>query len=435
MRTAIRAEGLAKRYAIGLVRRERPDTLRELFAHGVRRVWSRAGRRARSDSIWALRDVSFQVQHAEVLGIIGGNGSGKSTLLKILSRITQPTAGRAYLYGRVASLLEVGTGFDRDLTGRENIYLSGAVLGMRRAEIRRKFDEIVAFAEVERFIDTPVKRYSSGMYVRLAFAVAAHLEPEILLVDEVLAVGDAQFQQKCLAKMHSIGQSGRTVLFVSHNMSAVTQLCQRAVLLDAGRLVDDGPPERVVRGYLRSHAPTQAAREWPDLRTAPGGEVARLCAVRVRTAAGVVRETVDIREPVGVEMEYEVLQEGRILMPSYLFFNEEALLLFGANHRDPRWSNRPRPRGRYRSTVWVPGNFFSEGRHFVDAELCVLDPLYNECYESRAVSFHVIEGPEMGAARGDWQGEMGGAVRPLLEWSTEAVGRTAPAVALTEALS
>jgi lipopolysaccharide transport system ATP-binding protein len=245
---AVRADRLSKRYRLGERRRYR--TLREALVEATRTPF-RGRRIAARETIWALRDISFEIRRGEVVGVIGRNGAGKSTLLKILSRITEPTSGRAELYGRVGSLLEVGTGFHSELTGRENIFLSGAVLGMRRAEIESRFDEIVAFAEVERFIDTPVKHYSSGMYLRLAFAVAAHLEPEILLVDEVLAVGDAAFQKRCLGKMSSVASQGRTVLFVSHNMAAVEGLCSRALLLTAGTLAEDGPPRTVIRAYLQ----------------------------------------------------------------------------------------------------------------------------------------------------------------------------------------
>ena len=257
---ALRVEDLSKQYRIG-GNREAYKTLRDTFTDVVVSSFRRAGKllRGRSrraaelgETFWALKDVSFEIKRGEVVGIIGYNGAGKSTLLKILSRITEPTEGYADIYGRVGSLLEVGTGFHPELTGRENLYLNGAILGMKRAEIARKFDEIVAFAEIERFIDTPVKHYSSGMYMRLAFAVAAHLEPEILLVDEVLAVGDARFQKKCFNKMQDVGQQGRTVLFVSHNMPAITRLCQRAILLDGGRVLQDGPSHQVVSAYLNS---------------------------------------------------------------------------------------------------------------------------------------------------------------------------------------
>ena len=249
---AIRVENLSKLYTIGRAQQQRHDTLRDALVAAFQRSHVQA--LERSDELWALRDVSFEIQRGEVVGIIGRNGAGKSTLLKILSRITEPTSGRAEIHGRVGSLLEVGTGFHPELTGRENIYLNGAILGMRRAEIERKFDEIVAFAEIERFLDTPVKRYSSGMYVRLAFAVAAHLEPEILLVDEVLAVGDAAFQKKCLGKMGDVAKEGRTVLFVSHNMAAVENLCSRGFLLRHGHLTHDGPIWQVVETYLSENA-------------------------------------------------------------------------------------------------------------------------------------------------------------------------------------
>jgi lipopolysaccharide transport system ATP-binding protein len=260
---AIRVENLSKLYKIG-ARRNRHDTLRDHLAHGVKSLFSRNGHHSPpsaerlahdvlqpSDTFWALKDVSFEVKRGEVIGIIGRNGAGKSTLLKILSRITEPTSGFAEIHGQVGSLLEVGTGFHPELTGRENIYLTGAILGMKKAEIESKFDEIVAFSEIEKFIDTPVKRYSSGMYVRLAFAVAAHLDPETLIVDEVLAVGDASFQKKCLGKMGDVAKEGRTVLFVSHNTVAVQNLCQRTILLDGGRVSFEGDTHRAMGIYLQ----------------------------------------------------------------------------------------------------------------------------------------------------------------------------------------
>jgi lipopolysaccharide transport system ATP-binding protein len=256
---AITVQGLGKRFHVSATR-EKYYTFRDILAHRLKSIF-RDGRRDTSkkdETIWALKNLSFEVRHGEVVGIIGRNGAGKSTLLKILSRITEPTTGFAEISGRVGSLLEVGTGFHPELTGRENIFLNGAILGMKKAEISRKFDEIVDFAEVSRFIDTPVKHYSSGMYLRLAFAVAAHLEPDILIVDEVLAVGDARFQKKCLDKMQDVGAHGRTVLFVSHNMQAITRLCPRAILLDNGSILEDGPSHKVVRNYLNSGFGTTA---------------------------------------------------------------------------------------------------------------------------------------------------------------------------------
>jgi len=323
-RPSIEVEHLAKRYLIGGHKELQYKTIRDTLASLVRRGETRAVR----ETIWALDDVSFTISSGEAIGIIGRNGAGKSTLLKVLSRITEPTRGYARLHGRVGSLLEVGTGFHPELTGRENIFLNGAILGMGRAEIARKLDEIVAFSEIAQFLDTPVKRYSSGMYVRLAFAVAAHLDADILIVDEVLAVGDASFQRKCLKKMEDIGHHGRTVLFVSHNLASITRLCSRAILLERGRVERDGAAHEVVRFYLHSDLGTTAAREWPDQNSAPGNEAARLRAIRVRTAEGEVTEKIDIRKPVQVEMEWDVLQSGHVLVPNLHFHNEEGLVIF-----------------------------------------------------------------------------------------------------------
>ncbi|HYY41819.1 MAG TPA: polysaccharide ABC transporter ATP-binding protein, partial [Pyrinomonadaceae bacterium] len=333
----IKVENLGKRYRLG--RSQTPyTTLRETLTGALRAPLKRLrGERAANRFVWAVEDVNFTVNAGEIVGIIGRNGAGKSTLLKMLSRITEPTRGRIELYGRVGSLLEVGTGFHAELTGRENIYLNGAILGMVRREIARKFDEIVAFAEVEKFIDTPVKHYSSGMYLRLAFAVAAHLEPEILLVDEVLAVGDARFQRKCLDKMQAVGEQGRTVLFVSHNMPAITRLCPRTILLDGGKVLSDGPSHRVVSTYLNSGLGTTAARTWPDIESAPGDEIVRLCAVRVCNEAGEVADALDIRRPIRIEMEFAVLTGGHKLAPNYHFFNEEGVYVFVSGDTDPDW--------------------------------------------------------------------------------------------------
>jgi lipopolysaccharide transport system ATP-binding protein len=292
---AVRCEGLAKQYRIG--EREPYRALRDVItdaaANSFRRLrsalWHQGSNGHRDEStIWALQDISFQIRRGEVVGIIGRNGAGKSTLLKILSRITEPTRGRAEIWGRVGSLLEIGTGFHPELTGRDNIYLNGTILGMRKAEIARKFDEIVAFSEVEKFIDTPVKRYSSGMYMRLAFAVAAHLETEILMVDEVLAVGDTQFQKKCLGKMGDVARQGRTVLMVSHNMAAIHSLCKRVILLEQGKAVSDGDPAQVTRLYLRG-LERQIAGGVMDLRSSSlsrWGDAIFFSALRLKNAAG-----------------------------------------------------------------------------------------------------------------------------------------------------
>jgi lipopolysaccharide transport system ATP-binding protein len=264
-------------------------------------------------------------------------------LLKVLSRITEPTSGRAELWGRVASLLEVGTGFHPELTGRENIYLNGAILGMRKVEIDRNFDEIVAFAEVAKFIDTPVKFYSSGMYVRLAFAVAAHLEPEILIVDEVLAVGDARFQKKCMNKMQDVGQQGRTVLFVSHSMQSIMRMCDRTILLEHGKVIADGPSHQVISTYLGKGTGSSGERVWPDIQTAPGKDITRLRAVRVCNAQGETIDSVDIREPVCLEMEFDVLKADYMLLPHFNVVNEDNVRVFTTVDVDPEWRRTPRP--------------------------------------------------------------------------------------------
>ncbi|MDY7076053.1 MAG: ABC transporter ATP-binding protein [Chloroflexota bacterium] len=434
---AVRIENLGKQYYIGK-RQEKYGTLRDTLAdafmaplrRSVKLLRGQATGAAELDEvIWALKDVSLEINCGEVVGVIGRNGAGKSTLLKILSRITEPTVGSADIYGRVGSLLEVGTGFHQELTGRENVYLNGAILGMKRSEIDLRFDEIVAFAEVEKFIDTPVKHYSSGMYLRLAFAVAAHLEPEILLVDEVLAVGDARFQKKCLNKMQDVGQQGRTVLFVSHNMPAITRMCERVILLDEGKVLEDGPAYKAVSAYLNSDVGTTAMRQWPDPAKAPGGEVARLRAVCVRAEDGQITDAVDIRRPIAIEMEYEVLKPGHVLLPHFHFINEEGVHVFAALDLDPAWRSRPRPAGHYVSTAWIPGNLLAEGTLFVRANLITLNPDTVQFIVQDAVAFQVIDSIEGNSARGDWTKRLGGVMRPLLKWNTQfdPDGRTAEA--------
>jgi lipopolysaccharide transport system ATP-binding protein len=353
-----------------------------------------------------------------VVGIIGRNGAGKSTLLKVLSRITDPTRGRAELYGRVASLLEVGTGFHPELTGRENVFLNGVILGMRRQEIERNFDEIVAFAEVEKFIDTPVKFYSSGMYVRLAFAVAAHLQPEILIVDEVLAVGDARFQKKCLNKMQDVGQQGRTVLFVSHSMQSIMRMCDRTILLGDGHVLDDGPSARVITTYLGRDLGSMGERTWDEEARRPGGAIARLVAVRVRDEAGKLADSIDIRRPVQLELEYDVLQDGYLLLPHFNLTNEDNVRIFTTLDVDPEWRGRRRPAGRYVSVATAPGNLLAEGTIYVDAALTTLEPSIGVFFARDAVAFQVVDRAEGDSARGDWTGKLSGVVRPKLTWTT-----------------
>ncbi len=375
---------------------------------------------AHPDILWALREVSFNVKRGEVVGIIGTNGAGKSTLLKILSRITAPTKGKITIQGRVSSLLEVGTGFHQELSGRENVYLNGTILGMQKKEIDRKFDEIVAFSGVERFLDTPVKRYSSGMRVRLAFSVAAHLEPEILIIDEVLAVGDAEFQKKCLNKMEDVGREGRTVLFVSHSMPAITRMCERVILLDAGRKLLDGPPHDVVGSYLRGNRQSTGQKQWADITEAPGGDVVRLSSAKATDENGNIIEAHDIRRPVHIEMEYEVLDSGYVLFPTISLFNQEGDLMCVLLDQDLSWRTKKRPSGKYTSKVIVPGNFLWEGQVNINMVMWTLSPFKNkEFYERDVLSFQVVDRMDGDSARGEWRGDLPGVTRPALEWATE----------------
>jgi lipopolysaccharide transport system ATP-binding protein len=415
---AICVENLGKSYRIGGVRPQ-GRSLREALTAAVtapfrRAVAALAGRAAEAseEEIWALKSVSFEVARGEVVGVIGRNGAGKSTLLKILSRITEPTEGRVGIRGRVGSLLEVGTGFHRELTGRENVFLNGAMLGMRRAEIERKFDEIVAFAEIERFLETPVKRYSSGMYMRLAFAVAAHLDPDVLLVDEILSVGDAQFQKKCLGKMEDVAKHGRTVLFVSHHLPSISRLCRSAILLDGGQLVEQGDVHAVTSRYLRVDGDSMAVRVWNDPRSAPGDEVARLLAVRV-LQHGEVTETVDIRHPARIEMDYLNLKDNARLLFSFSIFNDQGVFLFAVADLDEAQGGQPRAPGVYRAIGEIPGNLLSEGTMRIAAEVSTRAPLYQIHFVVHdAVAFQVVDSGEPGSVRAGWGRPLPGVVRP-----------------------
>jgi lipopolysaccharide transport system ATP-binding protein len=415
MPAALAVEGLSKRYRIGEFQASY-GTLRESLARRARRVVSEDHRR-RNEEIWAVRDVSFEVPEGQILGVIGRNGAGKSTLLKLLTRITTPTEGRAEIRGRVGSLLEVGTGFHPELTGRENVFLNGSVLGMKRREIVRKFPEIVEFSGVERFIDTPVKRYSSGMYVRLAFAVAAHLEPEILLVDEVLAVGDAEFQRRCLGRMQDFGASGRTVMFVSHNMQAVARLCDRTILLDEGRVTKDGTSPEVVATYLQSGHGSGSSVAWDD-ETAPGTKTVKMMWVRV-VQDGETVDTADVRHPVGIEIAFRILRPAQPLVPKLKLTSAEGDIVFNALDTDPRWSEPVVP-GEYVSTAWIPGNLLNEGFFSVDVGICSIGlKLHAHTGAANAVSFHVYDPGEGDSSRGSFTGRLRGSIRPLLEWTTE----------------
>ncbi len=417
MKPIIKVEGLGKQYRLG-GQRAAYGTLRESLTAAVaaplRRLRSRNG--SQNETIWALRDVTMSVQPGEVVGVIGRNGAGKSTLLKILSRITEPTLGRVELYGRVGSLLEVGTGFHPELTGRENIQLNGAILGMTRAEIDRKFDEIVAFSEIEKFLDTPVKRYSSGMHMRLAFAVASHLEPEILLVDEVLAVGDAEFQKKCLGKMGDVAREGRTVLFVSHNMTAVQNLCQRVAWMQDGRLLEDGDSRQVISRYLKKSSTPTRGHVWDDPQTAPGNDQVKLHSVSVRPQDGDPTDALTIRTPLIMDFEYWNLQPDTRLNLSLVVFNDEGAIAFNTGPIDePEWHGRAFPAGLFRSSCLVPGDLLNDGTHRIRLHVVKDQSTIIYTHEDVLV-FDVGEDFE---SRSVWYGRVVGAVRPRLTWKTE----------------
>lgn len=437
--TAIKVENISKVYRLG-IKEETENSLLTSIAKMIRSPVSNYKKyrslynfsdldfdntKANTDPnvLWALRNVSFDVNRGELVGIIGRNGAGKSTLLKILSRITPPARGRVEIHGRTSSLLEVGTGFHNELTGRENVYLNGTILGMRKKEVDRKFDEIVDFSGVEKFLDTPVKRYSSGMRVRLAFAVAAHLEPEILIIDEVLAVGDAAFQEKCLNKMQDVGSQGRTVFFVSHNMPAVTRLCKRVIMLNDGQLVADGETHDIVARYMHEGTDSAAERSWPDTAQAPGGDIVRLRSVRIKNKNGELIASVDIRKPVGIEMTYEVIKDGHTLLPHFDVNTDDGVEAFVTLDLDPTWRNKPRPKGVYTATAWVPGNLLTEGSYFINAGMVVIRPhQVVQFWEQEAVSFNVVDPMEGDSARGDWAKELSGVVRPLLDWDNDYSG-------------
>lgn len=423
----IRVENLSKCYRINAARPSEP-TFREMLAHTAKAPLHAVTRRMRragqpedaSDKIfWALKNVSFEVKAGEVIGVIGRNGAGKSTLLKILSRITKPTDGYARIRGRVGSLLEVGTGFHPELSGRENVYLSGALLGMRRNEIARKFDEILAFAEVEKFVDTPVKHYSSGMYLRLAFAIAAHLEPEILLVDEVLAVGDAAFQKKCLGKMGDVAREGRTILYVSHHLGALANLCPRAILLVGGEKVADDESNRVISQYITLGNENQGEKVWTDPKTAPASETVRLSAVRL-ISGGECTTEMDIQKDIQVEVEFTTLKsDAHLGVGMHLFDKLGVTVLASANFHSvnlghDEWFGRPFPIGSFRTVCTIPGNFLNEGRYTLT--VLVLNQITRlEAYAPEILSFIVHD---TGAMRAEFGGTWVGVVRPKLAWET-----------------
>ncbi|GAP19956.1 ABC transporter ATP-binding protein [Leptolinea tardivitalis] len=417
---AIHAENLGKQYIIG----QRPaayttlrETLSTAFSSSVKKLGDGRGE---NNKFWALKDVSFDVQQGQVLGVIGRNGAGKSTLLKLLSRVTDPTEGRAVINGRVGSLLEVGTGFHPELTGRENISLNGAILGMKHSEVERKFDEIVSFAEVEQFIDTPVKRYSSGMYLRLAFAVAAHLEPEILVVDEVLAVGDAEFQRKCLGKMSDVAHQGRTVLFVSHNMSAILRLTDETIVIEKGHLAMRAPTPQAVDYYLSAGFSQEGQRTWlPDEIPADAAPF-KPVSIRVRNPQGNVVDTLRSTEPVTIEIEYELdapITGLRVGM--YLLSMRGEYILTSFDTDDPEQFDRKsiRKAGHYVSRCTLPADMLNEGRFMIAVNASTFR-VKRYFQDEQALTFNI---DAAGAPGMHWPEPRLGPIRPRLTWNIEEV--------------
>lgn len=413
---AIRANQLSKKYRLGSMY-ERQDTLRDLLVSSIRNPFRKKEKNDRQ-TLWALKDVSFEVEQGSVVGIIGRNGAGKSTLLKILSRVTDPTSGTAEIRGRVGSLLEVGTGFHPELSGRENIYLNGAILGMKHSEIDQKFDEIVAFSEVEKFIDTPVKRYSSGMYLRLAFAVAAHLEPDILVVDEVLAVGDAEFQRKCLGKMSDVAKQGRTVLFVSHNMSAIIRLTGETMVMEKGRIIMRAPSVEAVDYYLSQGFSESGERVWLTDELISESKEFTPIALRIRNQQSQVSKTVRSTEEMSIEFEYQLNEPVTGLRIGYYLMSARGEYVFTSFDTDePALYDQyaVREAGRYISSCTIPADTFNEGRYVVGVNASSFR-IKRYFQDERALTFDV---DPTGAPGMQWPERRPGPIRLRLNWTIE----------------
>lgn len=427
MGVVIKVENLSKQYRLGDVG---TGSLKDDFKRFRHRLMGKEDpflqvgevndrtKKSSSDYVWALKDINFEIEQGDVVGIIGRNGAGKSTLLKILSRTTAPTTGSVKVKGRIASLLEVGTGFHGELSGRENIYLNGAIMGLRKWEIDKKLDEIIDFAGVEKYLDTPVKRYSSGMYVRLAFAVAAHLEPDILIVDEVLAVGDAEFQKKCLGKMKDVSRAeGRTILFVSHQIDAISRLCNNGLLLKDGELFYNGSVEKTIKLYHDKLNENNSSIEWTLNK--PGNNIVKLNGVRIVGEDESVSEKLDINKSIKIIIEYEVLIAGEKLTSGINLFNQNGDYLFTSHDIKNARSQIKLGKGKYISAVIIPGNFLAEGIMNVSVSIMSYDPFAIHFHEKNILSFLVVDNLDGESARGIYAGEFPGLVRPILQWETQ----------------
>ena len=415
-----RVENLSKKYIIGHQKQGLQTSLRDVISDGAKSFWQgltgdRKANQDVSEEFWALNDVNFEIKQGDRVGIIGRNGAGKSTLLKILSRITEPTSGRVSIKGRVSSLLEVGTGFHPELTGRENIFLNGAILGMDRSEIKKKFDEIVAFAEVEKFLDTPVKHYSSGMYVRLAFAVAAHLEPEILIVDEVLAVGDAQFQKKCLGKMKDVSGEGRTVIFVSHSMPTITSLCSNVILLDKGQIIKRGNASEVIMQYYTSGISSPASIILSEEDKVVGDEYVQMISGCIRNSTGQISPEISINENFYINLKYKILKECSYkFIPNFHFYTSDGACAFVSSDNKSEVLST----GEYEAECVLPKDFLNDGAYFVGLAISSFDSgIKVHFFEQNILSFNIKDPltDSVGRQHG-YTGLVPGVVRPQLEW-------------------
>jgi lipopolysaccharide transport system ATP-binding protein len=407
---AIVVENLSKMYRLG-ANRASYRTFRESITNLVLKPFQKAAKKE-SHELWALNDLSFTINQGDAVAIVGNNGAGKSTLLKILSRITKPTSGKAHLNGRLGSLLEVGTGFHPELTGKENILLNGSILGMRRQEILKKFDEIVSFAEIERFLDTPVKHYSSGMYIRLAFSVAAHLEPEILIVDEVLAVGDVRFQKKCLGKMEQVGKSGRTVLFVSHNMSAIQSLCQKGILLSDGKMAAQGAIHDVVQTYMKSFQRTGSKRVWEQGK-GPGNAGIEMLEICVQNQAGEEVDFINLSQEAVICFTYRAKPQAQAIFSLTLFAQDGTCVFSSMSNREELFHGKVLQEGIYQAKCHIYPNLLNNGQYFVS--LAGFSSNWSDPFlMDRIINF---EAADDGVLKGDYFGPFGGPVRPDLNWT------------------
>ncbi|UTA70148.1 MULTISPECIES: ABC transporter ATP-binding protein [Emticicia] len=399
---AISIKNISKKYILSH-KKKKYLNLKETLSGFVQEMFANKEEQETKEVFWALRGVSFDIEQGDRVGIVGSNGAGKSTLLKILSRITEPTHGEVRVKGRMASLLEVGTGFHPELTGRENIFLNGAILGMRQDEIRKQFDEIVDFAGIEKFLDTPVKRYSSGMYVRLGFAIAAHLEPEILIVDEVLAVGDSEFQKKCLGKMKDVSSHGRTVLFVSHNATAIQGLCNKAAFLQKGGLVKYGEVGEVLHDYMTSISKFKLTQSWDTPDDAPGNDMVRIKHVELSPDFVNGSKNIDVRTPLKVIFEFWNMVENAELNLSVFLYSMTGECVFNVGSTARNFT-----KGLVKGVLEIPGNFLNDGSYYISVMIVkdTSDPVF---FIEDAISFDVADYRE-GTS---WYGKWPGAVRPI----------------------